>query len=133
LNPPEAEAQVHGGVVQGLGRAFGEQLLYDPTGQLRTATFADYELPTADLVPEIEVELVEVPSDHGPFGVRGIGEPPVVPCAPAVANAIRRATGARVRRLPITPELLSQDLGAAAPGDGKEPGAGRPESMPGPA
>lgn len=110
LNPPEVKAQVHGGVVQGLGRAFGEQLVYDEEGQLRTATLVDYELPTVDQAPNVEVELVEVPSEYGPFGARGVGEPPVVPCAPAVANAIRRATGIRVRALPIGSETLVREL-----------------------
>jgi len=100
LNRAEVVGQIHGGVVQGLGRALGEEIVYDASGEQRTASFAEYVLPTADIVPTIEVELVEVPSEEGPMGGRGIGEPPVVPVLAAVANAIRDATG---RRLTTTP------------------------------
>src|SRR5882762_7241261 len=62
INPPEIEGQIHGGAVQGLGRALGEQLAYDVDGQLRTASFLDYEMPTADQIPDIDVRLIEVPS-----------------------------------------------------------------------
>jgi CO/xanthine dehydrogenase Mo-binding subunit len=101
INPPEAEGQVHGGAVQSLGRAFGEQMFYDSDGQLRSGSFLDYELPTADQVPHIDVELVEVPSPVGPLGAKGVGEPPAIPGAAALANALARATGIRVRELPI--------------------------------
>lgn len=98
--------QIYGGVVQGLGRALSEELVYDDSGQLRTASFADYGLPTADTVPPIEIELVEVPSEHGALGSRGIGEPPIVPGLAAVANAIHDATGVRLTAAPFTPEAV---------------------------
>ncbi|MGH7775680.1 MAG: xanthine dehydrogenase family protein molybdopterin-binding subunit, partial [Candidatus Dormibacterales bacterium] len=101
LNPPEVEAQVHGGVVQGLGRALGEEILHDDAGTLLTGSFLAYALPSIDQVPEIEVGLVEVPSPHGPQGAKGVGEPPAVPPPAAVANAIARATGHRLTRLPV--------------------------------
>jgi CO/xanthine dehydrogenase Mo-binding subunit len=101
INPPEAEGQVHGGAVQSLGRALGEQLFYDSDAQLRSGSFLDYDLPTADQVPLIEVELVEVPSPVGPLGAKGVGEPPAIPGAAALANAVARATGIRVREVPI--------------------------------
>ncbi|HXM72787.1 MAG TPA: xanthine dehydrogenase family protein molybdopterin-binding subunit [Candidatus Dormibacteraeota bacterium] len=101
INPPEAQGQVHGGAVQSLGRALGEQLFYDSDGQLRSGSFLDYELPTADQVPHIDVELVEVPSPVGPLGAKGVGEPPAIPGAAALANALARATGIRVREVPI--------------------------------
>lgn len=104
INPPEIEGQVHGGALQGLGRALGEELRYDAEGQLRTATFADYPLPTIDQAPDTAVELVEVPSPYGPLGAKGVGEPPAVPGPAAVANAIRDACGVRLTRLPIGPE-----------------------------
>jgi CO/xanthine dehydrogenase Mo-binding subunit len=100
LNPPEVRGQVHGGAVQSLGRAFGEELVWDADGQLRTGSFIDYGLPTADQVPEIGVELVEVPSDLGPFGAKGVGEPPAVPGPAAIANAISAASGVRVTEMP---------------------------------
>lgn len=101
INPPEVEGQIHGGAVQSLGRALGEGLVYDSEGQLRTASFLDYELPAVDQVPEIEVALVEVPSPVGPLGAKGVGEPPAIPGAAALANAVSRAAGTRVRDVPI--------------------------------
>jgi CO/xanthine dehydrogenase Mo-binding subunit len=111
LNPPEVEAQVHGGAVQGLGRAFGEELAWDGDGQLRTGSFVDYRLPTVDQVPQIEVELVEVPSPYGPFGAKGVGEPPAVPGPAAIANAIHAACGLRVTELPADFPRLVRPLG----------------------
>jgi CO/xanthine dehydrogenase Mo-binding subunit len=107
LNRAELVAQIHGGVVQGLGRALGEELVYDNEGQLRTGSLADYMLPTVDLAPDIEVELVEVPSEQGPLGARGIGEPPAVPVLAAIANAIRDATGLRLTGVPFSLEAVA--------------------------
>ncbi|MEP6753340.1 MAG: xanthine dehydrogenase family protein molybdopterin-binding subunit [Candidatus Dormiibacterota bacterium] len=101
INPPEAMGQIHGGVVQGLGRALGEQLVYSVDGQLRTSSFLDYELPTADQLPDIDVRLIEVASAVGPLGAKGVGEPPAVPGPAAISNALARATGIRVRDLPL--------------------------------
>jgi CO/xanthine dehydrogenase Mo-binding subunit len=101
INPPEVKGQIHGGVVQGLGRALGEQLAYSVDGQLRTSSFLDYELPTADQLPDIDVRLIEVASAVGPLGAKGVGEPPAVPGPAAISNALARATGIRVRDLPL--------------------------------
>jgi CO/xanthine dehydrogenase Mo-binding subunit len=101
INAREVEGQVHGGAVQSLGRALGEGLVYDDGGQLRTGSFLDYELPVADQVPSIDVILVEVPSPVGPLGAKGVGEPPAIPGAAALANAVSRASGVRVREVPI--------------------------------
>jgi CO/xanthine dehydrogenase Mo-binding subunit len=106
INPPEIEGQIHGGATQSVGRALGEQLAYDDDGQLRTGSLLDYELPTVDQVPDIDVRLLEIPSPVGPLGAKGVGEPPAVPGAAAVANAVSRATGVRVRSLPIDRSLL---------------------------
>jgi CO/xanthine dehydrogenase Mo-binding subunit len=106
INRPEAEGQVHGGAVQSLGRALGEQLAYDDDGQLRSGSFLDYDLPTADQVPDVDVQLVEVPSPVGPLGAKGVGEPPAIPGAAALTNALARATGIRVRELPIDRAIL---------------------------
>jgi len=111
LNPPEVEGQVHGGAVQALGRVLGEEMRWDGDGQLRNASFLDYALPTIDQVPEIQVAFVEVPATAGPFGAKGVGEPPAVPGPAAVANAVSRATGRRLTRLPIDAEAL---IGARA-------------------
>jgi CO/xanthine dehydrogenase Mo-binding subunit len=106
INPPEIVGQVHGGVAQSAGRALGEQLAYDADGQLRSGSLLDYEIPTVDQLPEIDVRIVEVPSPVGPLGAKGVGEPPAVPGAAAVANAVSRASGVRVHRLPIDRSLL---------------------------
>jgi CO/xanthine dehydrogenase Mo-binding subunit len=108
LNPPEVRGQVHGGTVQGLGRALGEELVRDAGGQLVTGTFVDYAIPTIDQVPPMAVELVEVPSPFGPFGAKGVGEPPAVPGPAAVANAIAAACGVRLTRMPAEFECLAR-------------------------
>jgi CO/xanthine dehydrogenase Mo-binding subunit len=109
INPPEVEGQIHGGSVQAIGRALGEQLVYDADGQLRTGSFLDYELPAADQIPDIDVRLVEVPSPLGPLGAKGVGEPPAIPGTAAVANAVSRASGVRVREAPIDRWLLVEN------------------------
>lgn len=103
INPDEIEAQVHGGAMQGIGRALGEELVRDADGAA-TASFVTYELPTADLAPPMVVGLVEVPSELGPLGARGAGEPPIVPGPAAIGNAIARTAGLRLRKLPFTPQ-----------------------------
>jgi CO/xanthine dehydrogenase Mo-binding subunit len=108
INPPEIKGQIHGGAAQGLGRALGEQLVYDAEGQLRTASFLDYELPSADQLPDIDVRLIEVPSAVGPLGAKGVGEPPAIPGAAAISNALSRATGTRIRDLPIDRAALAR-------------------------
>jgi CO/xanthine dehydrogenase Mo-binding subunit len=110
INPAAVEAQIHGGVAQGLGWALYEGMEYDADGQLLTATLMDYALPRAAMVPAIETVLVEVPSEHGAYGAKGIGEPPAIPGAAAVANAIRDLTGLRMVSLPIKPEVLARQL-----------------------
>ncbi len=107
LNPDEVVAQVHGGAMQGIGRAFGEELAWDATGGA-TLGFFTYELPTIEVAPPMAVELVEVPCSDGPLGARGAGEPPILPGPPAIANAIARATGVRLRKLPLAPEGIFQ-------------------------
>ncbi|HLX57862.1 MAG TPA: molybdopterin cofactor-binding domain-containing protein, partial [Ktedonobacteraceae bacterium] len=106
INPAEVEGQIHGGVVQGIGWALFEGMLYDENGQLLTSTLMDYALPHCEDVPTITSLLVEVPSELGPFGAKGVGEPPVVPVAAAIANAIRDAVGARLTEIPMTPERV---------------------------
>jgi CO/xanthine dehydrogenase Mo-binding subunit len=113
LNPALVEGQLLGGTVQGLGWALFERLGYDEHGQLRTGSFAEYAIPTAEAVPPIDTEIVEVPAPDGPFGAKGIGEPPVIAVAPAVANAIAAAVGVRLRELPMTPERVWAALRAA--------------------
>ncbi len=115
INPAEVEGQIHGGVVQGIGWALLEGMVYDEDGQLLTSTLMDYALPLSQDAPTITPLLVEVPSALGPFGAKGVGEPPVVPVAAAIANAIRDAVGVRMTQLPMTPERVFTSLREAKP------------------
>jgi CO/xanthine dehydrogenase Mo-binding subunit len=110
INPAAVEAQIHGGVAQGLGWALHEGMEYDRDGQLLTASLMDYTLPRAEMVPPVETVLVEVKSEHGPYGAKGVGEPPAIPGAAAVANAIRDLLGVRMLELPIKPENMARAL-----------------------
>jgi len=116
INPPEVEGQIHGGAAQSLGRALGEQLVYDAEGQLRTASFLDYDIPTADQLPDIDVRVIEVPSPVGPLGVKGVGEPPAIPGTAALANAVSRATGVRIREVPIDRSRLAKPVATTRTG-----------------
>jgi CO/xanthine dehydrogenase Mo-binding subunit len=106
INPAGIHGQVEGGVAQGIGWALYERMVYGEEGHLRTATFADYDLPSATEVPPITTVLLEVPSPDGPLGARGVGEPPVVAGAAAIANAIFDAVGVRPTEIPMTPESV---------------------------
>lgn len=110
INPAAVEGQIQGGVVQGIGWALLERMPYDAQGQLLAATLMDYALPQSDQAPLIETVLVEVPSDHGPFGAKGVGEPPVVGVPAAIANAVADATGRRFTELPITGQAVIRAL-----------------------
>jgi xanthine dehydrogenase molybdenum-binding subunit len=107
LNRAGADGQVYGGVVMGIGQAFTEGTQLDELGRQRNAHLLDYKLVTAADAPRIDVDWIETDTPNaGPKGSKGIGEPPCVPTAGAVANAIARATGARVRQLPMTAERV---------------------------
>ena len=103
LNPALVEGQMHGGAVQSIGYALYEELCHDEQGQLLSGSFLTYAIPKIDAVPQIETLIVEVPAPFGPLGARGIGESAIVPGCPAIANAIRAATGVRMHELPMTP------------------------------
>ncbi|MBX5464856.1 MAG: xanthine dehydrogenase family protein molybdopterin-binding subunit [Clostridia bacterium] len=113
INPAEVVGQIRGGVAQGIGRALLEELLWDESGQLLDANLADYRLPTGEDVPQVETELVEVPAPDGPFGAKGVGEPPAIPVAAALANALEAAAGVRLETIPIRPEEVLRALGAS--------------------
>jgi xanthine dehydrogenase YagR molybdenum-binding subunit len=112
INPLGASSQIEGGVIQGLGHTLSEQRLLDPeTGAVLTQTLDAYKLPTIKDVPEIVTELLDIPDPHlTNLGSKGLGEPPIIPVAAAVANAIRDATGAAVRSLPISREEMLRAL-----------------------
>jgi len=105
INPLLVEGQVQGGVAQGLGMALMEEYLPG-----RTENLHDYLMPTFGDVPPIETLIIEEPDAHGPYGAKGLGEHALIPTAPAILNAIGRATGARLRKLPVTPARLRAAL-----------------------
>jgi len=109
INPTMAEGQIEGSVVQGIGYALMEGLILR-NGKVVNDGFLDYKIPTIGDIPEIETILIETNDPHGPFGAKGIGEPGLVPTAPAIANAIYNATGIRIKELPITPEKIFRAL-----------------------
>ncbi len=112
INPLGAESQVEGGVIQGIGHTLSEERLIDPqSGAILTQTLDAYKVPTIADVPEIVTDLLDIPDEHlTNLGSKGLGEPPIVPTAAAIANAIRDATGADVRSLPITREEMLRAL-----------------------
>ena len=116
INPLGASSQVEGGIIQGLGHTLSEERLIDPaTGTILTQTLDAYKLPTIADVPEIVTDLVDEPDTHlTNLGSKGLGEPPIVPTAAAIANAIRDATGANVRSLPISREEMLRALREAS-------------------
>jgi CO/xanthine dehydrogenase Mo-binding subunit len=110
INPGAVEGQIQGGVVQGLGYSLFEEMVWDG-GRLANPSFMDYKIPgSLDVPPKITSIIIENPESTHPFGAKGIGEPPIVGVAPAVANAVSHAAGVRVRRLPVTPERVLRGL-----------------------
>jgi CO/xanthine dehydrogenase Mo-binding subunit len=105
INPMAVEGQIEGGVVQGLGYALMEEVLFKE-GTILNPDLQDYTIPTAVDIPRIESIVVESNDPAGPYGAKGIGEPTLIPVAPAVANAIFDATGIRMTQIPITAEKL---------------------------
>jgi len=97
---------MQGGVAQGIGWALNEEYVYDEKGVLKNASLLDYRMPTCLDLPMIETEMVEVPNPGHPYGVRGVGEVPIIPPPAAVANAIYRAIGVRMLELPMSPPKI---------------------------
>lgn len=120
VHPPSVEGQIQGSVAQGLGWALTEGFDYDSQGRLRNANLLDYRIPTALDLPPIEVVIVETPVPGVPFGLRGVGEVPIVPPAAAVANAVARATGGRMTAMPMTPERILATLRGDKMGTGQD-------------
>jgi CO/xanthine dehydrogenase Mo-binding subunit len=112
INPLGVEGQMQGGAVQSLGIALTEGMMYDESGRLMNPSLLDYRKLTAADLPNIETIIVEVPAPAGPFGARGVGEPPIVPAPAALANAIHDATGVRLTEAPLTPERIALALHA---------------------
>lgn len=111
VNPYEVEGQMEGGAIQGLSWGWMEEIQYKD-GRVTNAHLSDYRIPTSMDVPELITTYVEVPSERGPFGVKGIGEPPIVPTPAALQAAVADATGIRIPDLPLTPERIYTALHA---------------------
>jgi xanthine dehydrogenase molybdenum-binding subunit len=112
IHPSYVEGQMQGGVVQGIGWALNEEYFYNDKGTMANASFLDYRMPTSLDLPMIDTIIVEVPNPGHPFGVRGVGEVPIVPPPAAIANAISRAVGVRLRQLPMSPGRVTTEMQA---------------------
>jgi CO/xanthine dehydrogenase Mo-binding subunit len=110
IHPSYVEGQIQGGVVQGIGWALNEEFMYNADGSMVNSSFLDYRMPTTLDLPMIDTVIVEVPNPGHPYGVRGVGEVPIVPPPAAVANAIYRATGKRMTDLPMSPAYILDKL-----------------------
>jgi len=109
-HPSYVEGQYQGGAAQGIGWALNEEYIYGSDGKLQNAGFLDYRMPVASDVPMIDAIIVEVPNPRHPYGVRGVGETPIVPPMAAIANAIEGATGIRFTELPMSPPKVLKAL-----------------------
>ena len=113
IHPSYVEGQFQGGVAQGVGWALNEEYLFDRDGALSNPSFLDYRIPVASDLPMIDTVIVEVPNPTHPYGVRGVGEVPIVPPLAAVANAVQRAAGVTLAELPISPPRLLEAIDRA--------------------
>ena len=115
--PEFVEGQFHGGAVQGIGMALNEEYIYDSNGIMENPGFLDYRIPVASDVPNISTEIVEVPHPGNPYGIRGIGEVPIIPPLAAISNAIHDAVGVRLRDHPMSPPKVLKAIGEAEVAD----------------
>ena len=113
IHPSYVEGQYQGGVVQGIGWALNEEYIYGDDGKLQNPGFLDYRVPVASDLPMIDTVIVEVPNPRHPYGVRGVGETPIVPPLAAIANAVANATGVRFPDLPMSPPRVLAALDEA--------------------
>ncbi len=109
INPLAVTSQIEGGIMMGLGYALSESLLFDE-GKITNASFADYKIPTMRDIPAATPIIVEKNYDSEPYGAKGVGEMSVFGIAPAVANAIARVTGVRIKDLPMSAEKVLEQL-----------------------
>ena len=113
INPQLAEAQVHGGMSMGIGYGLYEEMLFGKDGRPLNDNLLDYKLPTTMDTPDLETDFVELDDPSGPYGNKALGEPPAIPPAPAIRNAVLNATGVAVDRLPLSPQRLFEHFTAA--------------------
>jgi CO/xanthine dehydrogenase Mo-binding subunit len=116
INPSSVEAQIEGGVVMGLGYALEEEIKQEG-GYIQNKSLGEYMIPTSLDVPAIESHIVEVPISDGPYGAKGVGEPPLIPTAPAILNAICDALDLRITELPANLENLHRLIREKEKGD----------------
>ncbi len=114
VHPSYVEGQMQGGAAQGIGWALNEEYFFDAKDQMRNASFLDYRMPTCLDLPMIDTIIVEVPNPSHPYGVRGVGETPIVPPPATIANAIHAAVGTRMTQLPMSPPALWKALSERA-------------------
>ena len=110
IHPSYVEGQFQGGAAQGIGWALNEEYVYGSDGRLQNSVFLDYRVPVASDLPPIDTIIVEVPNPGHPYGVRGVGETPIVPPLAAAQGAIAEATGTRFNQLPITAKVIIEEL-----------------------
>ena len=103
IHPSYVEGQMQGGAVQGLGWALNEEYIYNADGVMENAGFLDYRVPVTSDMPMIDTQIVEVPNPSHPYGVRGVGETPIVAPLAATSNAVRDVLGFRIHDLPLSP------------------------------
>ena len=115
IHPSYVEGQMQGGAVQGIGWALNEEYVWREDGSMANASFLDYRMPTSLDLPMIDTQIVEVPNPGHPYGIRGVGEVPIVPPMAAIANAVHDATGVRMTHLPMSPANVLEALGAVPP------------------
>ena len=116
VHPSYVEGQMQGGSVQGIGWALNEEYFYTEDGTMANSSFLDYRMPTTLDVPMVDTVIIEVPNSRHPFGLRGVGEAPIIPPLAALANAIYDAVGVRLNRLPMTPGSILEALEAKKAG-----------------
>ena len=113
VHPSYVEGQMQGGAAQGIGWALNEEYIYGEDGRLQNPGFLDYRVPVASDLPRIETVILEIPNPGHPYGVRGVGETPIVPPLAALSNAVSRALGVRMDRLPMSPPAVIKALSSA--------------------
>ena len=110
VHPSYVEGQMQGGTVQGIGWALNEEYFYTEDGTMSNSSFLDYRMPISLDVPMIDTVIIEVPNPRHPFGLRGVGEVPIVPPLAALSNAIYHAVGVRMNTLPMIPGAILEAL-----------------------
>jgi CO/xanthine dehydrogenase Mo-binding subunit len=109
IHPSYVEGQMQGGAVQGIGWALNEEYIFNEAGEMQNTGFLDYRVPVCSDVPMIDTVIIEVPNPNHPYGVRGVGETPIIPPLAAISNAVSRATNLRFNELPLSPpKVLSR-------------------------